>query len=227
MSYLTCMLYMLGTLATATVALVLARRLGVCFAIAAFAGVIATSNVIASKIVTFGPYLFVPAAVLMYASSFLITDVISEIWGKKEAFLAVAGGLIANVFLILGCSMAIAWKAAPFWGNQQAFASVLGAVPRVVVASVIAYAVSQTHDVLAFHFWKRKTGGKHLWLRNNLSTMVSQLLDTVIFITIAFYGILPLFPLILGQYIVKFLVAACDTPFCYLAVKLVKGGKND
>jgi len=200
------------------------KRFGIAIAYASFAGVIAVSNIIAAKIVTFGPFI-VPAAVLMYASSFLITDVISEIWGKKQAYLAVVGGLFANMFLILGCGIAVKWPAAPFWQNQQAFASVLGAVPRIVVASIAGYLVSQTHDVFAFHLWRRKTRGKHLWLRNCASTSVSQFLDTSIFITIAFYGIAPVVPLIIGQYLVKLIVAVSDTPFCYLAVWILRRKK--
>jgi uncharacterized integral membrane protein (TIGR00697 family) len=87
---------------------------------------------------------------------------------------------------------------------------------------MVAYLVSQLHDVWAFLFWRRVTKGKHLWLRNNLSTMASQLLDSVIFITLAFAGTVELSVLgnmIAGQYLVKFILALADTPFCYLAVR--------
>ena len=83
------------------------------------------------------------------------------------------------------------------------------------MGSLVAYVVSQNWDVRVFHKLKEMTGGRHLWLRNNVSTMTSQALDTVIFITIAFYGVLPVVPLIIGQYIVKLLIAALDTPFIY------------
>jgi len=225
MQYVTLGLYILATLGAATFALAMAKRFGIAIAYASFAGVIAVSNIIASKIVTFGPFV-VPAAVLMYASSFLITDVISEVWGKRYAYLAVIGGLFANMFLILGCSIAIAWPPAPFWKSQEAFASILGAVPRIVIASIIGYIISQTHDVIAFHFWKKKTHGKHLWFRNCASTTVSQFLDTTVFITIAFWGIAPVLPLIIGQYLVKVIVALSDTPFCYLAVHILKRRKK-
>jgi len=82
-----------------------------------------------------------------------------------------------------------------------------------------AYLISQHHDVWAFHFWKDKTGGKYLWLRNNASTMVSQLLDTSIFIVLAFYGNVPILTMIGSQYLIKVLIAAFDTPFCYIFVK--------
>jgi uncharacterized integral membrane protein (TIGR00697 family) len=85
--------------------------------------------------------------------------------------------LVMTAFLYLGRVL----PPAPFWGHQAAYEAVLGMVPRIVAASMIAYLVSQFHDVWAFLFWRRVTKGKHLWLRNNLSTMASQLLDSVIF----------------------------------------------
>jgi hypothetical protein len=110
----------------------------------------------------------------------------------------------------------------------KSFENVLGLAPRVVFASIIAFAVSQTHDVYAFHFLKEKTEGRFLWLRNNASTMVSQLIDTVVFILIAFYGVFPpqaIASMILGQYILKLTIAIVDTPFMYLAVYTWKSFK--
>jgi len=80
---------------------------------------------------------------------------------------------------------------------------------------MVAYLLSQHHDVFAFQFWKNKTKGRHLWLRNNLSTMVSQAIDTVIFITIAFYGVMDIVPLLIGQYVIKLIIGVLDTPFIY------------
>ncbi len=212
------------TLVLSTLVLILAKRYGLGIAVGVFAGMVVVANVIAVKPVIFGPFV-VPAAVLIYAATFLMTDVITEIWGKREAQLAIIGGFLANIFLVLGVYLTIKWPGARFWQAQQALESILGLTPRIVFASMVAYLISQTHDVLAFHFWKRKTRGRHLWLRNNLSTAVSQLIDTGIFITIAFYGILPLVPLIIGQYLIKLIIALCDTPFCYLGVKILVGKK--
>ena len=96
---------------------------------------------------------------------------------------------------------------------------------RVTVAGLVAYIISQSHDVWAFHVWKRVTRGKWLWLRNNASTIVSQLIDTVIFITLAFYGVVPnniLLKLIIGQWMWKAVVAVLDTPFVYLGVYVLR-----
>ena len=217
--------WMLTTLGISTLTLILAKRYGLGIAIGTFAGMVVIANIIAVKPVMFGPFM-VPAAVLIYAATFLMTDVITEVWSKKEAQEAIIGGFVANILLVIGVYLTIKWPGASFWKNQKALVSILGLTPRIVLASMIAYLISQTHDVLVFHFWKTKTKGKYLWLRNNASTAVSQLIDTVIFITIAFYGILPVLPLIIGQYIVKLIIALCDTPFCYIGARVVAGTKE-
>ncbi len=213
--------WILLTLGISTFALILAKRYGVGIATGTFAGMVVISNIIAIKPVIFGPFI-VPAAVLIYAATFLMTDVICEVWGKKEAQRAIIGGFIANIFLVIGVYLTIMWPGAVFWKKQEALVSILGLTPRIVLASMVAYLISQTHDVFAFHFWKTKTKGKYLWLRNNASTAVSQLIDTVIFITVAFYGVMPVFSLIIGQYVAKLIIAILDTPFCYMGVKIVK-----
>ena len=101
--------------------------------------------------------------------------------------------------------------------QQSAYEALLGPNRRIVLASLLAYLCSQKHDVWAFHFWKALTGGRHKWLRNNLSTMTSQLIDTVIFVGIAFWGVVPnLGEMILAQYVLKLLIALVDTPLFYV-----------
>jgi len=186
-----------------------------------FAGSLVLAAVMASKIIKVGP-IVVPAGVLAYCLTFLITDVISEIWGKEEAQTVVMGGFITLVLVFVLTTASIVWPPASFWPHQQAYQTILGSSARIMVASLTAYLFSQYHDVWAFHFWKRVTDERFLWLRNNASTIVSQLLDSVIFITIAFYGSLPLMPLILGQWVVKVGIALLDTPFVYLLVYVVR-----
>ena len=112
--------------------------------------------------------------------------------------------------------VAVNWEAAPFAVEYaNSFASVLELVPRITIASMVAHLVSQHYDVFAFNKWKEKTRGKHLWFRNIASTVVSQAIDTCIFITIAFYGVMDIVPLLIGQYVVKLLIAIMDTPFMY------------
>ena len=104
---------------------------------------------------------------------------------------------------------------AAFWKSQEAFVEILGGTWRVVGASMVSYLVSQNWDVYIYHKVKDLTGDKYLWLRNIVSTVSSQLIDTVLFIGIAFYGKMPIVPLIVGQYVVKVGISAADTPFMY------------
>lgn len=190
-----------------------------------FVAVLTISNIIANKIVSVGIWI-VPAAIFAYPITFALTDIISEIYGKKAAKQVVWLGLWANVLLVGFVQLAIYLPPAPFYQLNDAFKNVLGGTFRIVIASLIAYLVSQSHDVWAFHMWKKLTKGKHLWLRNNASTMVSQLIDSVLFISIAFYGIVPnnvLINMILSQYSIKLIIALIDTPFVYLVVKFLTG----
>ena len=186
-----------------------------------FIGSITIASVLASKIIdVFG--LFMPAGVLAYSITFICTDVISEIWGKKRAKYTVIGGFIALVSVLILVQISVAWPKAPFWNNEVAFQTILGSTTRIIIASFIAYLVSQLHDVWAFHFWKKVTKEKHLWLRNNLSTATSQFIDSFLFITIAFYGVMPIWPLIIGQWVIKIAIAILDTPLIYFVVWLIR-----
>ncbi|KXG44106.1 queuosine precursor transporter [Tepidibacillus infernus] len=195
-----------------------------------FTGLLVLANIIATKIITiqFGQNaFFVPAAVLAYALTFTITDAISEVWGKERTNWLVFTGFITSVISALLVKLAIQMPSAPFWTGQEAFQEILGSNLRITLAGMIAYLVSQYHDVWAFHFLKEKTKGRKLWLRNNVSTSVSQLLDTTIFITIAFYGVIPnLFTMILTQYAIKLMIAVLDTPVVYGLVYLIRNEKG-
>lgn len=186
-----------------------------------FVGCITIASVLANKIINvFG--LFVPAGVLAYSVTFLMTDVISEIWGKHTAKFTVLGGFIGLLVVLFLIQISLIWPKAPFWDQEAAYQSILGSTSRIIIASFMAYLVSQFHDVWAFHFWKRITGGRHLWLRNNLSTSVSQFIDSLLFISIAFYGLLPVWPLIWSQWLVKLAIALLDTPIIYVVVWLIR-----
>ncbi|HDD36177.1 MAG TPA: VUT family protein [Archaeoglobus veneficus] len=218
--------WVLITLGIVTVTMILAERYGVEIAIGIFTALIVIANVISSKIIFVGEVgsvnLIGPAGVIVYASTFLITDIIGEIYGKEYSKKAVITGFFANIIAVIAILIAINWTPAPFLSNEflNSFNKILGFAPRIVLASMIAYLISQTHDVYAFHFWKRKTKGRHLWLRNNASTIVSQAIDTAVFITIAFYGLVAnevLLSMIFGQYVLKVFIALFDTPFIYIA----------
>ncbi|UWD47140.1 queuosine precursor transporter [Clostridioides difficile] len=178
------------------------------------------SNIVAGKVISiFG--LIVPAAVVAYPLTFLCTDVIGEIWGKEEANRTVRRGILMQLFSLLLITVAIALPSASFATEYSSnLKVVLGQNVRFVLASLTAYILAQSNDVFIFHKLKDKFNGKHKWLRNNASTMLSQLIDTSIFITIGFWGTVPsLITMIMSQYVVKFFLALADTPFFYLLTR--------
>jgi hypothetical protein len=190
-----------------------------------FVFAIVASNVTASNLVNLGPFV-VPIAVLCYPVTFAITDIVSEVYGKKIAQRIVWAGFFVSILLAFYSRIVVVYPPAAFFEGNEAFVKVFSSTPRIVLASMVAYMASQTHDVWAFHLWKKLTKGRHLWVRNNLSTLVSQFIDTCLFITIAFLNVVPgevLVRMIFSQYIVKFIIALIDTPFVYLGVKLVSG----
>jgi uncharacterized integral membrane protein (TIGR00697 family) len=174
------------------------------------------ANVVSAKIVTFGG-LVIPAAIVAYPLTFLMTDVIGEIWGKEQANETVKLGFICQLISLILIGLAILLPVAPFADNQAEFKGIMAQSFRVVAASLVAYYCSQSWDVWVFHKIREKgTGNK--WLRNNLSTMTSQIIDTAIFITIAFIGTVPNIWVMIGsQYLIKCIYALLDTvPFYYL-----------
>lgn len=183
------------------------------------------ANVAASKVVSFWG-LTVPAAIVAYPLTFLMTDIIGEIWGKEEANRTVKIGVLCQLISLALITAAVALPVASFADNQEAFESILGQSGRMVVASLIAYLCSQSWDVWIFHkirdAYVRKhgttKGGKWIW--NNVGTMTSQIIDTAIFITIGFWGVVPDLPaMIASQYAVKWVYALLDTPFFYLLTR--------
>ena len=170
-----------------------------------------------------------PASTHLWRSdsiTFAVTDTVCEVWGRSRTQTLVNAGFLVLILVWGLTALALAMPAAPFWPNQEAFGAILGATGRIILASLIAYGVSQTFDVWIFNRIKELFAARHLWIRNNVSTLLSQTLDTGLFITIAFYGQLPLLPLMAGQLAVKYSIALLDTPVVYGLVYLVrlKGG---
>ena len=191
---------------------------------ALFVGLLILSNIISVKLFSIGNFIL-PAAAIVYVVTYLITDVIGEVYGKEAAMKTVRAGFFTQVVALLFVLAAIHLPAAGAFGMQAEFEAILGGSFRVMLASLLAYVVSQHIDVSIFHRLKKKHGEKKLWLRNNLSTISSQLLDTVIFIVVAFFGVVPtgvLIGMIATQYVFKFVVALVDTPITYLLVRIAK-----
>jgi len=165
---------------------------------------------------------------IVYATSFLATDILSEFFGKREAYKAVGIGFFSLVAMTVLMQLALIFTPSPSDIAHGSMAAIFSLMPRIALASLIAYLVSNLHDVWAFAYWKeKKPGRKTLWMRNNFSTFVSQLIDTVLFTMIAFLGVYPwevLLQIVISTYLLKWIVAVLDTPCIYLARSWVDRG---
>jgi len=212
--------------------------------IALFVTALVTAQLTASKVLEFqlpvdlpvvGGALVLPGAALAYAFTFVASDCYTELYGRRAAQIVVNVGFAMNfVLLALVWSTIYAPGTAAMGVDPAVFEEVLGAGTGIVIASLLAYVVSQNYDVLAFHWIRERTGPGRLWLRNVGSTATSQAIDTVIFVTVGFYvapRVLDVgFPasgslvvqLIVGQYLLKLLIALLDTPIVYAIVGAIR-----
>ena len=217
--------------------------IGLAFTLVAFSmgrnwlyGYIAVCIVLANIFVTKQITLFgIPATGgnVLYGSIFLATDLLAEHFGKREARQAILLGFGAALFYLIMSQFILKFSPSPDdWGAAEGMATIFDFAPAIVLASLMAYLILQFHDIWAFHWIREKTGGRYLWLRNNGSTWVSQLIDSVVFSILAFLVLPILFPsaealpfdivvgIIISTYFLKILVAAIDTPFIYLSHNL-------
>jgi len=158
---------------------------------------------------------------IVYAGSFLATDILNELLGPRAARRGVWIGFFSVVTLMVLMQLALLFTPAPSDTMQDHLVVVFGVLPRITLASLVAYIVSQQHDVWAYQFWRSRFPGP-MWLRNNLSTVVSQLIDSVLFTVVAFLGVFPpvvLIEIVVTTYLFKAVVALIDTPFLYLSVR--------
>ncbi|MGC6525381.1 MAG: queuosine precursor transporter [Flavobacteriaceae bacterium] len=172
----------------------------------------------------FGVKLFeISVGILPYPITFLITDLISEIYGKKKANEVVVGGIFAS-FFAMGIIYVANAAPATDWSpvSDNLFSTVFGSTAIAVLASMLAYLFAQFVDIQIYHFWKKLTQGKHLWLRNNCSTFLSQFIDTAtVLLLLCSFGEIDwdLFGgLLIAGFLFKVIIAALDTPFLYLGV---------
>lgn len=199
----------------------LARWLGSTLLVGAYSGALVIAIVIAGKLGSIPgfPNLALSASVFVYSATFIFTDVLAEIWGMKEARKVVYLGAALYPIIFFTMQFAVHWEPHPVWAaNQPGFAATMSTTIRITIASLVSFVFSQFHDVWSFHYWKKRTNGKYLWLRNNPSTISSQLINTVIFYVIGFYGVFPIVELVLFTYFIKIIIALVDTPFVYIAV---------
>ncbi|MBP9715143.1 MAG: queuosine precursor transporter [Candidatus Pacebacteria bacterium] len=194
-----------------------------------FVSVLLISNVASTKIVDFGWFTF-DGGTLLFPLSYIFGDILTEVYGYKKArgviWLGFFSALMMSiVFIIVG-----RLPAAPDWGNQAAYDAILGLTPRIVLASLIAYTCGSFSNSLILAKMKLWTNGKKLWMRTIGSTMVGEFVDSTLFITIAFLGVLPfslLITLIISNYIFKTLVEVAFTPLTYKVVNFLKRKENE
>lgn len=196
---------------------------------ATFIAALVVCNLIANKFITIdlGFKTFViSAGVLPYPITFLITDILSEIYGKKKTARIVWAGFGASLF-VLGVLL-LAQQFTAIAGSpvdDETFNKVFGNSWRVIFASMTAYLCAQLIDVRIYHFWKEKTAGKHLWLRNNFSTVFSQLVDTTLVVCVLFLGVRShseIIQFILDGWLFKMLCAFIDTPLLYASTAFIR-----
>ncbi len=210
---------------------------------ALFVTALVTAQVISAKLLAVGlpviGMVAAPGGTLAYAATFFASDCLSELYGKRYAQRVVNVTFLMNFVLLALVFLTIGLPAAEGSVDPESFREVLGLSANIVLGSLTAYLISQNWDVVVFHRIRRATGGRSLWIRNLGSTATSQLLDTVVFTTVAFLlapsllglGVpLPLEViggLVIGQYLLKLLIAVVDTPIVYAAVALVRRSRDE
>lgn len=206
-----------------------------------FVVLLVLTNIVGIKLFRspFDPEFALTTGIITYPFTFLVTDLVSEVYGKKRADFMVLMGFLMSCLMLLILQIALAVDPHPFWvpqkeaffdspdGYQHAFESVFALNGTLLFGSMLAYAAAQLTDNHLYHFWKRVTNGRHLWLRNNASTWVSQLVDTAIVNSILFYWGFGLdlwtgVSIMVTIYLHKLVLAALDTPVIYLGVYLLK-----
>lgn len=161
---------------------------------------------------------------ITYGAIFLVTDLLCEHYGKEAGRRAVVIGFFAALFYLVTSQFILLMQPAEYDTVHDGMQSIFSFAPRIVLASLIAYLISQFHDIWAYHAIRKLTRNRLLWLRNNASTWTSQLIDSVTFSLIAFVGVFPLKivgQIILSTYLLKIIVAAIDTPFLYLSYRFL------
>ncbi len=212
------------------------------FFLACFSVVLVLTNIIGVKLFELFPEgrptwlpgegsVTLTSGILTYPLTFLLTDLVSEIWGKKRADLMVVTGFVMSVLMLVLITLAVGLPPSPFWANpelelgadqlQAAFEASFFYPGLLLFASMTAYLVAQLFDVRLYHFWWRVTRGRHMWIRNNGSTLISQLVDTIIVNGIFLrWGLRmewgTIGTIILTVYLCKVVLALLDTPLIYL-----------
>jgi uncharacterized integral membrane protein (TIGR00697 family) len=189
-----------------------------------FVVILVISNIMGQKICAFGP-LRVSGAQVLFPITYIFGDIFTEVYGYAASRKAIWFGFFASLLLSIMSIFCVLLPAAPEWPNQKAFATVFYTVPRLVVASLLAYWCGEFANSYTLAKMKILTDGKHLWMRTIGSTLVGQAADSVIVMFVGFYGVVPvstIVRLIISGYLAKVIYEAVMTPLTYLVVDFLK-----
>lgn len=192
--------------------------------VAVFIGALIGANITAVKLLSVAGFL-VPAAIVIFPLSYILGDVLTEVYGYAQARRVIWLGFLANLIVVAAVWLAQELPGAPIWDAQKAYERILGLAPRILVASFLAYLVGEFANAVVLAKMKIATRGRWLWARTIGSTLVGQGLDSLIFITLAFAGTLPtrvLVVAIVAQWLIKSAYEALATPLTYLVVNFLK-----
>jgi uncharacterized integral membrane protein (TIGR00697 family) len=191
---------------------------------ALFATCLLTANIIAPKLIMVGGVLL-PVAIIIFPVSYILADVLTEVWGYAATRRVIWLGFACNALMVLAIWIGGWIPPAPLWRGQAAYVETLGQTPRILVASFLAYLAGEFANAFVLAKMKVWTRGRWLWMRTIGSTIVGEGLDSAVFITLAFVGILPAWALagmVAGQWAVKVLYEAAATPITYAVVRWLK-----
>jgi queuosine precursor transporter len=204
-------------------------------AIAFYVLFITMSQILAAKIGDFSIgelTITAPVAVLIFPFTFQITDIVNEFFGRKETHRMIFIAFISQIFMTIFIWFSIELQSAPFWGldwgstpeeAQQFWNNFFGSTIRITAASWISFLITENLDALIYSKVRKLTKGKNLWIRNTVSDVPMLAIDSLIFVTIAFYGVFDIWPVIIGQILTKWFFGVIDTPFMYLSRGIVDG----
>jgi len=191
---------------------------------------VALSQIVAAKVAKYDlgfVTVTAPAAVLIYSVTYLFTDIVNERFGRREVHKMILIAFVTQLAMVFFLWLGTELPPAPFWKDQKAWESIVGVVPRITVASWVAFLVSENLDAWVYDLFRRLTKGRHLWMRNAFSSVPALTIDTFLFISIAFWGRMPMIPLIQGQLYTKWLVGLINIPFMYFNRWVMFGRSKD
>lgn len=197
--------------------------------VAFFVGVLLISNIASTKILSLWKFTF-DGGTILFPLSYIFGDILTEVYGFRQSRRVIWLGFITALMMSLVFYIVQLLPSAADWPNQKAYEAILGFVPRIVLASLLAYFAGEFSNSVILSRLKIFTGGKYLWTRTIGSTLVGEGLDTAIFCLVAFYGVLPahtLWIVIISNYIFKCMVEIFFTPVTYIIVGFLKKNENE